>query len=108
MTILDQLTDDLDSRVVDTLGDPVIYRAAASPIVARYLNAFVDHGDQIERMAGNAVVVGSIQVRLRVSDVPLPEKGDMIELPRRGETVRVLSWQRDPSGRWWIIEVARK
>jgi hypothetical protein len=103
VTILDTFTDILDGETLSRLGDPVVYRRLADFASPLSINAYVDHSDEIRDMLGGAAVTPDVTVTVRVSDVARPVRGDMIELPRRGETRKVTHSRLDTSGRWWII-----
>jgi hypothetical protein len=82
--LLDSLTDDLDEVCIETLGDPIIYKTAAS--AAKTIYGFVDHTDKELGFNGVQINNQDIQIEVRKVDVPVISETDLITLPQLGKS----------------------
>jgi len=97
--------DDLDSITLAEVGDSLTYAPGGTGAVP--LTGFVNHGDVITGFGGPGAKTQDCDVQVRVLDVALPTKADIIMLPRTGLSYTPMDWLRDPSGRWWNIRLKK-
>lgn len=96
---------DLDLITITTVGDDITYAPELGDPMQ--IKAFADHGDQVVGLGLAGGVTGDASIEVRVADVPQVSKGDVITLPRTGQTYRPSSWTRSRSGTLWTIYLKR-
>jgi hypothetical protein len=99
--------DDLDAIVLGIVGDPIEYQVSGfGP--ALQIRSFADHGDQTVEFGATAGTVGDASIQIRIIDVAIPNKADVITLPRiAGQTFRPARWERSRCGRFWNVSLKR-
>lgn len=103
---LDALTEQLDERTVNLLGDPLtLTPRTGSPVL---LMGFIDHGEGVRDFGLSAAQVGERMVMIRKTDRAEIAKDDVFHLPAIGLDFLPREIRNDESGRWWIILLRRK
>jgi hypothetical protein len=97
--------EELDALTVSIVGDTITYAPEGGDPVE--IKAFADHSDQVVGLGVAGGVTGDASIEVLVSDVAQPSRGDVITLPRTGQTYRPSSWTRSRSGTLWMIYLKR-
>lgn len=82
--LLDSLTDKLNERCIEVLGDPIIYKMVGCPAMTIY--GFVDHTDKAVGFNGVQITNQDIEIEIRKVDVPVISETDLITLPQLGKS----------------------
>ncbi len=103
---LDSLTDMLDEKTVELLGDPITYTPAGG--TARALMVWGDQGERNQAGGGIGVIVGEKVIEVRMADAPVrPGPGVIVEFAD-GSRYEPREVRSDESGRWWIVGLKAK
>jgi len=99
--------DDLNRISLVLIGDEVVYRPGGGVALNPPIKAWADHSDANIGFGNVAGTTPDPTVEVRVIDVPVPSKLDVIELPRLGRSFHPASWPRSPDGRHWQMTLKR-
>lgn len=104
-TLLETLTDSIDTLTVGVLGDTIDYTPAGG--TRRTIVAFVNH-EEVRTQGGGIGVVGQdISVEAFMDAVPtVPVDGDRFYLPKyAGITFKPINGRLNAAGTGWLFEL---
>lgn len=102
---LDDMTDMLDRKCADILGEEIQYQAAGGAFAP--VQAHVDYRDMVKPLEGAEAIQQNIALAVPMLDLPAkPMAADRVQLRKRpGKTFRPFEPRRDESGTHWLFEL---
>lgn len=104
---LSDVEADVDATGLARLGMAITYLIGGATRVPNCY-ALIDHSDKTLALTGSQLTDQDIEIEVLMSDVAEPSSDDRITLPRiTGVTFKPRDWRRSPSGRMWLIFLAK-
>lgn len=105
---LEDIGDDfLDRRVMDSLGDSIMYAAPGGTFAAK--RAYVDFGEQERDLETGKIIAQEISVEVLISDVSVrPSGGSRLTIKKYGSQLfKPVNVRLSEDGRHWLFEVEK-
>jgi hypothetical protein len=106
MTVLRDLTADLDQRINDVLGDEITYTPAGGE--ADTFNTWVEVGSTDIVTGNSAAKAARASIEVPFTKVAEPSREDRVAIAiRPGRIYAPASWEEGQTGSAWIVQLKR-